>query len=164
MTTKPTDAATRWTFHRLLEGTTIDAGSGIGATHLIAYNEMLVARAANWPSDSEYGTPVLVTALPSWITNVTATEARTTTQTRDRFATLADARQHLDGTAEWDWGTVASFDGWTRYAYRHAVETTTDEACDDDGLRWHQDWTWDHDACLRAYLVSVGVDPREFGL
>ena len=78
-----------------------------------------------------------------------------TIRTRDQFATLADARALLDGTADWDWGTVASWDGWTEYAYRHAIATQADVG---------EPWVWDHDATLRAYLVRVGVDPAEFQL
>lgn len=78
----------------------------------------------------------------------------TTTQTRDRFSTRADARTALTGTDGWEWGGESSWEGWASYAYRHAVETR-----DDTG-----DWQWDHDACLRAYLVSVGEEPSEYGL
>lgn len=79
----------------------------------------------------------------------------TTIRIRDRFPTLTDARAALDGTADWDWGGIASWDGWTQYAYKYALATQTDDG---------EPWTWDHDATLRAYLVSVGVDPSDFQL
>lgn len=75
--------------------------------------------------------------------------------TRDKFATLADAQAALNGTSDWDWGGTATWDGWTQYAYLHATETQDEEG---------DEWVWDQDACLREYLISVGVDPAEFQL
>lgn len=76
------------------------------------------------------------------------------TMTRDRFATLDDARTALDGTAPWDWGPRASWGGWCEYAFRHGTETVNEMG----------EWHWDHDGTLSAYLLSVGVDPADFQL
>ncbi len=78
----------------------------------------------------------------------------TNTTTRDRFATLADARTELTGTGSWEWAPGTSWDAWTEYAYRYAVETI-------DEMR---DRHWDHDATLAAYLLSAGANPADFQL
>lgn len=78
----------------------------------------------------------------------------TTTTTRDRFATLADARTELTGTGSWEWAPGTSWDAWTEYAYRYAVEII-----DEMGDRH-----WDHDATLAAYLLSAGANPADFQL
>jgi hypothetical protein len=84
-----------------------------------------------------------------------------TIRTRDKFATLADAEQALNGTEDWDWGPVASWKGWTEYAYRYAVESGEVDPVDEHSPH---EWTWDHDACLREYLVSIGEDPTDWQL
>ena len=82
-----------------------------------------------------------------------------TTTTRDTFDTKEAAKIACLGTADWDWGPVATWEGWVDYAYRHALDVgTTDES-------GYTDWQrWDHDDYLRSYLRSVGVDPNEFQL
>ncbi len=86
--------------------------------------------------------------------------------TQDAFDTLADARQACDGTETWDWGAVATWSGWADYAYRHATVTLDDDGfpVDSDGLPCSRREAWNHDTCLRAYLVSVGASPADFTL
>jgi hypothetical protein len=64
----------------------------------------------------------------------------------ERYATLADARTELSGTANWVWGGTTSWDGWTAYAYRHATVGTP------------------INATLAAYLESEGENPTDYDL
>lgn len=74
-------------------------------------------------------------------------------KTRDRFETINDALTALDGTKTWEWGGLASYEGWCRYARQHAVETYNEET---------GDWEWDETSCLADYLRSVREDPAHY--
>ena len=102
----------------------------------------------------EQSVHILLTSSRHHLPAIPKPEDTAMTTIRDRFETLADAQSALDGTASWDWGGLATWDGWCQFAYRYARETV-----DEFGER-----TWNHDLTLAAYLRSVGVDPSEFGL
>jgi hypothetical protein len=75
------------------------------------------------------------------------------------FTTRTDAHTLVSnsGVANWEWGDVASADGFADWLWENDRDSDPDSPVNDEGENWMND-------CLRAYLLSVGEDPGLFGV